>query len=717
MQARFLRFAATLMLLAGAATAATGLGGDAVAEAVHAGEISSASTYSAALAGPIDYEIYLPYGYAAAPERRYPTLYLLHGRGDSMAAWTQEKTDLDRLIDTGAIPPVIVVMPDAPWSDRGSWYVNSRYTGTDYPGKQVETALTRDLVRHIDATYHTVASRWARAIGGYSMGGAGALRYGLAHQDVFAAAIVLSPAVYTPSPPSDSSVRDYGAYGVGKRKFVESRYQQLNYPALLKRFDPKLPVHFFLAVGDDDNYFAKPADAKHALDFEEAVAYNKLIQVHGVTAEWRVLNGGHDWDTWEPAFVAGVQDVFGYIGTSAPTLLEGQLIGTAGDDRAGGVVADATGTTVGLAAAGSIDGKRYAGGLDAVVTRRGPTGATQWTTEFGTTGDDRLYGVVAGAGGRTYAAGYTHGNLDGAHPGNAADDMLVAAVNADGSLAWVRQFGDPTQADRAYAIAPDGAGGVYLAGYTKGSIGGTANSGDKDAVLARVDEAGNVLWTRQFGGAGEDKGLALATDAHGVYVAGVTSGAMPGGTAAGATDGWIASFDSAGTRRWLRQIGTPADDQINGVTVDTAGDPIVVGSTGGALDGHNAGGSDLFVAKLDGTGNTVWTRQIGTAGDDAGFDIAARSDGDVTIAGCTDGKLTAKIGGTDLIAATLSDNGTVASTGQLGTIGNDGLDDSGEGNLFMAAGPGDGLWLTGLTYGDLATASNHGAGDVFLSRL
>src|SRR5688572_22616089 len=48
-------------------------------------------------AGPIDYTVYLPPGYDDA-EQEYPTLYLLHGRGDTQAAWQQVTGDLDELI-------------------------------------------------------------------------------------------------------------------------------------------------------------------------------------------------------------------------------------------------------------------------------------------------------------------------------------------------------------------------------------------------------------------------------------------------------------------------------------------------------------------------------------------------------------------------------------------------------------------------------------------
>ena len=83
------------------------------------GTIVTAAAPSAALHGDVDFELYLPPGYDGSTAR-YPTLYLMHGRGDSMAAWTREKADLDRLIADGSIPPTIVVMPDAPGASAGA---------------------------------------------------------------------------------------------------------------------------------------------------------------------------------------------------------------------------------------------------------------------------------------------------------------------------------------------------------------------------------------------------------------------------------------------------------------------------------------------------------------------------------------------------------------------------------------------------------------------
>src|ERR1041385_1326034 len=96
---------------------------------VGGGRFVSGSAPSPALGAAVSYTAYLPHGYSPRSSRRYPVLYLLHGRGDSMTAWTRVKAELDRLIAAGQVPPVIAVLPDAPWSSGGSYYVDSAYAG------------------------------------------------------------------------------------------------------------------------------------------------------------------------------------------------------------------------------------------------------------------------------------------------------------------------------------------------------------------------------------------------------------------------------------------------------------------------------------------------------------------------------------------------------------------------------------------------------------
>lgn len=265
-------------------------------------------------------QVYLPAGYGDAGSERYPTVYLLHGRGDSMTAWTGMKREFDRLIAGKALPPFIAIMPDAPSSRRASYYIDSEFTGSTDPalpaGEKVETAFTVDLIKQVDHSYRTRADRSGRVVAGYSMGGYGALRFGLAHPELFRAAIVLSPAVYAPLPPRASSTREFGAFGRGATVFDEEIYAALNYPALLTEFAKRgLRLDVFIAVGDDEHANPDPAEARHDLDYEAHTLYNRVRREPLIRAELRVTDGGHDWSVWEPALLAGLRWILPFLAT------------------------------------------------------------------------------------------------------------------------------------------------------------------------------------------------------------------------------------------------------------------------------------------------------------------------------------------------------------------------------------------------------------------
>ena len=259
-----------------------------------------------------EYYLYLPAGYDT--DTRYPVIYLLHGRGDDYFAWLNGVGVLDTLIAAGDLPPMIAIMPDMPSSDRAGYYIDSDYSGEDFPAEPVETAFFNDLIPHVDATYPTITAREGRVIGGYSMGGYGALRYALAHPEMFVGAIVLSPAVYIPQPPVDSSTRLFGAFGVGETLFDEARYTSLNYPALFESFIASdVALALFIAVGDDEWKNPAEEDYLHDLDMEAHLLYNRVRRVPKLLAEFRVYDGGHDWDVWRRGFEEGLRYINRFV--------------------------------------------------------------------------------------------------------------------------------------------------------------------------------------------------------------------------------------------------------------------------------------------------------------------------------------------------------------------------------------------------------------------
>ena len=257
-------------------------------------------------------------------------------------------------------------------------------------------------------------------------------------------------------------------------------------------------------------------------------------------------------------------------------------------------------------------------------------------------------------------------------------------------------------------------GGVYVAGYTKGSLDGEPNAGDKDVFVAYVDADGTLQWVDQLGSSGEDKGLAVAIDSRGhIFAAGIAGAALPDAESLGGYDGWIASYDVDGAMRWIRQVGTETTDQLNGLAAREPGGVYVTGESEGVMGAVNRGGDDVVTLRFGGAGRQRWVRQTGTADDDRGADVVARSDGHVEVAAYTNGRLVEPAGAFDIAMITLRERGgQVVRRSQFGSPQNDGSDLFGEESLYVVRA-GERLWLSGLTYGGTETAPPIGEGDVF----
>jgi len=251
---------------------------------------------SPVLGHTIRYSAYLP----AVPlpgGERYPVVYLLHGYQGDENAWFNDGQIaplLDAAIAAGEIPPLIVVAPAA----GNSWYVDN----PDPNGAgNVATALATDFVAAVDSEFPTLACREARIIGGFSMGGTGAIVLGLDHPELYAGVISLSgrfPPLMTDSSrtPIGRSAGDFaGAFGI---PFDPARFNQWN--ALTKveraRYRQK-PPSFYLTTGDGDE-----PDM-----IEGAARVFDALTASGVAARLRIVGGGHDFGVWKPGLMDALQ--------------------------------------------------------------------------------------------------------------------------------------------------------------------------------------------------------------------------------------------------------------------------------------------------------------------------------------------------------------------------------------------------------------------------
>ncbi|MGQ0670021.1 MAG: DUF1996 domain-containing protein [Actinomycetota bacterium] len=242
---------------------------------------------------------------------------------------------------------------------------------------------------------------------------------------------------------------------------------------------------------------------------------------------------------------------------------------------------------------GVFRGQSRRGGVDAFVRRYDVSGRLAWTRQFGSAGSDEALGIAAGDGGV-----YVSGSVGGAFAGSGSGglDAFLRRYEADGDRGWTRRFGTAGD-DEAAGVDVRGTG-VFVAGTAGGALGGEVGLGGADAFLRRYDADGVHVWTRQFGTPGTDGAAAVAAVPSGVHVAGTTDGAFVDQILLGETDGWVRKYRANGAEDWTRQLGTPDHDEALAVALDASG-VYLTGLTHGTFEGQvNAGDRDVFVMKL-----------------------------------------------------------------------------------------------------------------------
>jgi S-formylglutathione hydrolase FrmB len=253
--------------------------------------IRSLSFKSVALGRQLQFSLYLPPGYNADDDvRKYPTVYLLHGHGGTDVSWLDQgglRETADRLIAEGKLPPSIIVMPFA----QTGWYVDS--SGPEGTGRW-QTAILEDLITYIDAKYPTITDGAARAIGGLSMGGYGALRFALMEPDEFAAAASLSGALFADvQSASEFPPFQIGLFGRAFGKTFDPAAFNAASPWRALAADDDAPEEapaLYMNWGDQDIPILAAGNAK----------FVESLKAARIPVTFSVSPGGHNWKLWGP---------------------------------------------------------------------------------------------------------------------------------------------------------------------------------------------------------------------------------------------------------------------------------------------------------------------------------------------------------------------------------------------------------------------------------
>jgi len=307
-----------------------------------------------------------------------------------------------------------------------------------------------------------------------------------------------------------------------------------------------------------------------------------------------------------------------------------------------------------------------------------------WTRQLGTSVDDSSQGIVVDSNSNIFISGVTRGTLGDTNAGN--DDIWVARYDHQGNLLWTEQFGTPNL-DDFEGLTTDLNGNVYIAGSTLGTIEGTFQV-DSDAWVIQYDSQGNLVWNQQLGSGGFDSTTGVATDIDGnIYISGFSNGITDGANGGGSV-GWVTKYDSQGTLLWDRQLDASGSETSAGIVTDLFGNFYISGDTTRSADGPDSENTDAWVAKYDGEGNLLWNQQLGSAEFDYSQAVTTDSEGNVYLAGGTNGAIDGGNAGlNDAWVAKYDTQGNLLWTDQLGTVGNDaseGVTTDSEGNVYVS---------------------------------
>ena len=296
---------------------------------------------------------------------------------------------------------------------------------------------------------------------------------------------------------------------------------------------------------------------------------------------------------------------------------------------------------------------------DGFVAKYTSSGAIDWITSFGAEGDDRGLAITLSPNGYyVYITGYFTSNY-----------LILGVstlINSGGKDFFVGQFVANTGGasgvsargqydEEGSSISADAAGNLYVTGYFNSSnftlgtttLVNTDTSHSSDIFIVKYNSSLVVQWAKSAGGTGIDKAYGISTDASSnVYITGAYESASVSFDTTtlvnnGISDVFVAKYNATGNLQWAKNYGGTLADYGTGIAVSASGNSYITGYftsdsisfSSSVLNNANPGTEDIFVAKLDGSGNPVWAKSAGGVLSDKGAGIALDTAGNAYVTG------------------------------------------------------------------------------------
>ncbi|NAY91558.1 hypothetical protein GTQ34_06485 [Muricauda sp. JGD-17] len=235
-------------------------------------------------------------------------------------------------------------------------------------------------------------------------------------------------------------------------------------------------------------------------------------------------------------------------------------------------------------------------------TKLDADGNLQWRRYFGGTNNDRAHGVVQADDGGFVMAGFSESDDFDISNTKGSYDFWVVKVDKNGSMLWERSFGG-TGIEIAYDITKTLDGGYAITGNTFSTDTDVSNNnGESDLWLIKINDDGELLWEKTFGGSGFEAGQGLRETADGGFVIAGNSKSMDGDATENnrENDLWMLKTDAEGNLTYQQTFGGSQLDFAFDVLETNEGALILVGEIGSDdfMDLDFKGMTDMIIIKI-----------------------------------------------------------------------------------------------------------------------
>lgn len=266
-----------------------------------------------------------------------------------------------------------------------------------------------------------------------------------------------------------------------------------------------------------------------------------------------------------------------------------------------------------------------------------------WKKAYGGTNGQQLYDIKSTPDGGYILLGETgdtNGDVRGKYYGK--NDMWVVKLDKNRDIQWQRIVGG-TKDETNYSIeiSRDGRGYVIGGGTESndGDITPLSHGGYGDLWIIKLNNDGTTAWQKLYGGSGTEHSGRMAQTSDSGFILGSYTNSSNGDISKqyGSLDIWILKLDKSGNKQWEKSYGGTKVDQCHAIRQTTDGGYIVAGYTFSSDNdvSVNKGSGDMWVFKLDGTGTIQWEKTYGGTSFDAALDIRQTTDGGYIVAGQT----------------------------------------------------------------------------------